>query len=508
MKVRALKSTALLPIAIAVSLFACLCSVAFAEPTRVTVGPESRQPSEKQSQKPEEPAFHRSLWEGSFDTAGDQADAVAKQLKQGLDFRCQEDHGGKKATSTTPAQAPNYALLRECQAREAASKNFGKEAESIHSQQKVMSVVSKVSDAAALAAVGGVIYSEVGVKKGSQAETYESAAKIQRTAGKASYVTGATDLTLGAYAFVAQKRKLEEMQETLNGKGASSGNARLNQSLVNAVEATKKAAYSHMMFGAGKMAAGYASMWLAKRSAEQAESMHSLNELQMLEEMAAARQAAATSPTPASVVMATPVPYYNNNQPVFALPSSTTNTGLAPLPSSPSYYAQSSGGSSSLPKQGVRQPASSGSGGGSGAGGLGGGGGASAQAGTTETAEEAEEPKAKANKEALGSFEAAIAGGMRPFGGSPGEPAKDEAPNFAAMMGLGGQENTKPAATGLSPTQMYSEALEGTEGTEQGSMSGVNGKSQVSLFAITKEKLNKMFQVGNVGMPKNVDVRN
>ncbi len=476
--------------------------------TKITFNPEKRdQPAATNEDKP---AFHRKLWEGSFDRAGDQAGSVANQLEGGLEFDCENQFGGHAKQDNIAARAPNWPALQECQRREAASRGYARQARSIQKQQKVMSVVSKVSDAAAITAVGGVIYSELGMKKQDQADTYESAAKIQRMAGQASYVTGAADLTLGAYAFVAQKRKLEEMQKTLNGKGASTDNAQLNSSLANAVEATKKAAYSHMMYGAGKMAAGYASMHLAKRSAQQAENMKTIQELQDLIAIEQMRRANGIPPTVSMTMPAGgggPAPYMVTNQPTFTFPTSGSS-GLAEVPTTTNYAIPSGG--ASIAMQGMRNPASALSAKDSGLSGGGGGGGASAgdSSGASAPSEgEVNEAKAKTQKDTLDSFATSLSGGLRGFSGSSsGEAAKDEVPNLAAMMNMG--QDAAPVATGLSPTQMYSTALEGTEGMEQGSMSGVNGKSETSLFAITKEKLNKMFQVGNIGIPKELEVKN
>lgn len=480
----------------------CLVAGSSHAGTKVTFDPEKR---DAPARKEEKPAFHRKLWEGSFDRAGDQAGSVAKQLDGGLEFNCEEQFGFKPAAPGRAARPANWAAMSDCKNREAASRGFAKDAKSIQSQQKVMSVVSKVSDVAALASVGGVIYAELGVKKQNQANTYESAANIQRMAGKASYVTGATDLTLGAYAFVAQKRKLENMQKTLNGKGASTDNGNLNSSLTNAVEATKKAAYAHMMYGAGKMAAGYASMWLAKRTEKAAENMKTIQELQEQIEIEKIRAAQNVNPAVIGAWPAgnPPAPTYINNNPIITMPSSGSDSGLAPLPIAPVPVA-SGGASIAMPgRMTASIPASAKAGGGGG-----GGGGASAgdSSGASVPPEEQTAAQAKNHKDALGSFETSLTGGMRAFGGGTAELAKDEAPNMAAL--LGGADGNHQAATGLSPTQMMSTALEGTDGMEQGSMAGVNGKSETSLFVITKDKLNKMFQVGNVGIPKELEVKN
>jgi hypothetical protein len=507
MKLRAFKTTPLLPLSAMAGLCLTLAS-AFSAPTEVTLSEESQAQRQQQQQRREEESvsLDRKLWDGSFDHASDQAKNVADQLRQGVTFKC-EDHGRVDAAGNQ--KKPNWRLYQECKAREEAAQKYAGQARSIQKQQRVMSVVSKVSDAAALTAVGGVIYGELIEKKNDQANTYESAANIQKMAGQASYVTGATDLTLGAYAYVAHKRKLEEMQKNLNGGGAVSGNTTLNNSLTGAIEASKKAAYNHMLYGAGKLAVGYASMWAAKRSQEQADNMNSLEELTMLKQLAANQQAATITAYQGG---SPSVPYYTNNQPTFSFPTSGDNFGLAANPGAVSY-AIPSGGASLAMSGASRAPASAEGAGGKGPGLSGGGGsGAPDSSGASSSQESAaDDVKAKSHKEALGSFETSLTGGVRAFSGGGGSSSSsaEETPSLASMMNLGGPaDQAKPAATGLSPTQMYTDALEGTEGTEQGSMAGVSGKSETSLFVITKEKLNKMFQVGNVGIPKDVEVKN
>lgn len=506
MKNQALKHPSLLLQGLSALLLLLASGSAFAEPTTVTIDPEARN---KPRAKEEKPAFHRKLWTGKFDVAGDHSAAVAKQLEGGLDFECQKNFGPKVIGNIR--KPGNPAALQECEARAAAAQGYGKTASGIAKQQRVMSVISKTSDVAALASVGGVIYAEMGVKKNGQDDTYDSAAKIQRMAGTASYVTGATDLTLGAWAYVAQKRKLEEMQKNLNGDGAQTSNAALNSNLANAVEATKKAAMSHLMWGAGKVAAGYGMMKLAERTEKQAERMRSIQEIQDLQALLAARNAAG-QPVLNAAQLAPPgsatVPYYQNNQPAFAFPT-TGSSGLAPNPGGVNYAIPNGGASVALGN--LRNPASAGfAPKGSGlSGGSGGAGAGSSSGASAPPPGEEDTQKAKAASEAMGNnFVTSLTGGPKPYAGGASEPAKDEMPNLAAMLNPGAGADTQSAATGLSPSQIFSDALEGTEGTEQGSMAGVNGKSENSLFQITREKITKMFQVGNVGAPKDVEVRN
>ncbi|MGZ6337268.1 MAG: hypothetical protein ACXWSL_14975 [Bdellovibrionota bacterium] len=455
------------------------------------------------------PAWHRKLWTGSFDTAADASGAAAKQL-DGLDFGDCERYR-QKGTDNPDG---NVNLYWTCVQRKQASAGYAAQARSIQKQQKMMSVVSKAGDLAAVGAVGATINGEMGVKKNNQADTYSSAANIERMAGTASYVTGAADFSMGAYAYVAQKNKLEQMQKTIAGTSggvkAAASDPAVTSALTNAVEAAKKAAYSHMMWGAGKLAAGYGMMYLAQKSETQAANRASIQDDQMMAAMLAQRQAAGGAlPAAQPALVGGPAPFYQNNTPTFNIPNTSGNSGLAATPAAAAATNAMNNGSStggSAPISGARMPASAGI---SGKGG-GGGGGIADSAGPGAAAEDG--GKEKVAKEAMGSnFEMQLTGGMRPYSGaaSPTAASKEEVPNMAALMGgLNGDAGAKSAATGLSPNQVYQDALEGTEGTEQGSMAGVNGKSDSTLFAITKAKLTKMFQVGNVGIPKNVEVKN
>jgi hypothetical protein len=381
-------------------------------------------------------------------------------------------------------------------------------------------VVSKASDVAAVGAVAGVAYAEIAVKQGSQADTYSSAANIQKTAAQLSYVTGAADFSMGAFAYVAQKKKLEQMKSTITGSEGgvkASSDPAVTNALTNAVEAAKKAAYNHMMWGAGKLAAGYGMMYVAKKSQQQAANM---GEIQADKDVIAALQAqqaqqvaGATSPTPGAPGSAAggAAPFYQNNNPTFTIPGNTAQGASSPASNSASNggTGSSTGGSSPLagltssPAAAARSPASSG--------GLLGSSSASSAPGSEGTkSESATDPgQQKAAKEAIGnSFEMQLTGGMHAFagGGSSASGGKDDVPNIASLMGSMGE--TKTAGTGLSPNALFAAGTEGTDGREQGSMSGVSAKSEISLFDITKAKITKMFEVGNVGIPKDVQVKN
>lgn len=494
-------------------LLACLCEQGAAAGSVVELsedtGPHPPAGAPAKNQEDDSQAWHRQLWTGSFDTAADASGSAARQL-EGLDFgdcnRYLQEQNGK---------APNNNLYWACVQRKQASANYANEARSIQKQQDMMSVISKASDVAAVGAVAGVAYAEMGVKKNNQADTYASAANIQKTAGEVAYVTGAADFSMGAYAYIAQKNKLEAMKNTISGSAGgakASTDPAVTGALTNAVEAAKQAAYAHMMWGAGKLAAGYGMMYVAKKSQDQAARM---GEIQADQDMITALQAQqATGGTSAAANAAVAAasgaaPYYQNNTPSFTLPGTTAaSSTLSSNVVSYGSAGSSTGGSAPLlganasAVTAARNPASTT--------GASGGGGNSTGASSPPAADAAANPpKENTAKEALGSsFEMQLTGGMRSYAGGGGSSSgKDEIPNIASLMG-GGEANAKTAATGLSPTALFQAGTEGTDGQEQGSMSGVNGKSETSLFDITKAKLTKMFQVGNVGIPKNVEVKN
>jgi hypothetical protein len=213
---------------------------------------------------------------------------------------------------------------------------------------------------------------------------------------------------------------------------------------------------------------------------------------------------AATGPTGGAA------PFYQNEAPTFTLPGSggsVLSPSSAPLTYTKPGGGGTTGGSAPLTPEQSRSLASAlGAGKISGGGGGGNGDGSAANKGL-DAADAAGDKAEKSTKEALSSFEMPLTGGVRAYTGSgaPAAAGKDEVPNPAAGMD---PSSPNSAATGISPAQIFQAAEEGTDGTEEGSMSGVSGKSGVSLFEITTAKLTKMFQTGNVGIPKNVEVKN
>lgn len=518
MKVHGLSKKFLLP-ACAAGLVALACASAFAgeEVTFSPVRPDSTA-GQAPPANPDNPSLMREyLWEGSFDRAGDATRAVETKLNGGLDFNCEKYRTGIEGTADQPPLKPDPRAYQACRYRQQQAEAAGAHATSIRQQQRVFSDISKVSDIAAVGAVGATITSELAMKNNSQVSSYEKAARIQKVAGQANYAAGATDLVLGATAFISQKNRLEQMKRELNApiNGYNSDAGQLNSSLTNAIEQSKQAAYSHMLYGAGKMAAGYASIWASKRTARQAENLASIEMSQY--EMAAMPRPAQPATQYVVVGNNTP-PAYLNNTPSFIYPNTSpgsgNNTSPPPLASYPTANAGGTG-SSAAPATAVgsRALASSGAGGRGGlsaaAGGMGGGSGSSSAPPATN--EEKEKEKEKEAKEAVGnSFDIALTGGVRnSFGHSGDSPGGADSPNLGALLGNIAGDGKNASNTNISPNQVYQEATQGLDGNEQqGSMSGVNGRNETSLFDIMRTKITKMIEVGNVGASKTVEVKN
>lgn len=497
------KTTLTIGISTMLALFLCVGS-AMAEGTVITptAADPTAQPQNDPAAAPESedsPSFlRRNTWNSSFDRAGDATRDAEVELKKGIKINCNPEQFKKDGVTDAVVQQQ----VATCEQKNAEAQNFGVEAGKIRSMQRVFADVSRVSDIAAVGSIGAVGYAELVKKNQSQSESLMGAARIQETAGVVSYTTGAADFSMGAYAYMAQKKKLEKMKETLSGV---SGNIQMNaqdvaavKKLAAAAEETKKAAYSHMMYGAGKAAVGYASMWMAKRNRELAASLSSLD------------MSMYPPPAPPSAISQNKpagdggVPYYPNNNVQFILPTETDGASVAP--SSPSAPVVAGGGASVMPTD-FRSLASTGGGkggvssaGSPGSGGAGAGGG-SAPAGEGEVA-------ATAGKEAINQgFEISLSGGSGSRYGGGGEKSKDDAGAGDLLGGLlGGSPDSK--ATGLNPNQLYHDATNDLDGTEEtGSMAGVGSKDR-SLFDSVRLKYHKMSEVGRLQGPGAVEVKN
>lgn len=448
-------------------------------------------------------------FENSFDKSADSVQKLEKNLAPGINYNCSQYLTEYKLEGYDKPFVGSVKVAEECQRRQNLANGFKGEVSSIKGQQRTFAEVSRVGDIAAVGSIGAVAYSEVMHKKGSQADTYHGAAKIETVAGVASYTTGAADVAMGAWAYINQKKKLEQIQETLsgtqNGAKGKSGNSTLDSNVSRAIENTKQAAYNHMLYGMGKVAVGYASMKLAKRSKEQAEMLESIDS------SAYNLPASSISTVSATAGSGGPV-QIQTNQPSFSISTVTaTNTGS----SSGSGSTGSSNGSSAMPSNELRSAVAATKAAASGVGSSSGsssslGGGSSGDGASRDPASLAVEAAVKPSSSgSLGEF--SRGGGAPSFGGGGSHSATDDvAASIGGLMGgiMGGGGEAKGVAATINPDQLYEDGTAGISGNEQGSMAGVNSNSNKTLFEIIKVKNTKALQLGNVQGPSGVEIKN
>lgn len=442
------------------------------------------------------PGFIRNnTWSGSFDRAGDATRAAELELKT-TNVECSEDKF--KTDNATPEVVAQR--MAECQQAQRDAQVYAQDAESIRKMQRTFAHVSRASDIAAVGAIGAVGYAQLIKKDESQAATMEGVAKIQETAGYVSYATGAADISMGAYALAVQKSKLEKMNKALSGVSKSGmklsqADSALVTKIKNAAEQTHKAAVSHMAYGAGKVAVGYASMYLADKNRQIAASLGSIDPY-------ATAVAPVAASTPYVNQGANGTVYYQNNQPNIALPDGTSTSSDNTDTASTGSFTGAGGGASVMPSPDGRQPSSLGKGGG--VGGLGGSAGGAKSSGPESPLEASAEPE-KAKDPAAPETGLNLSGGGGSRYGGGGTAAADEGAPVAQVLDSG-SANSK--ATGVNPNSLYRDAMEGIdEDQAQASMAGVSGSAK-SLFQVVKLKYNKMMEVGRLQGPGAVEVRN
>lgn len=482
-----------LPLAVG-AVFSLSAASVFAETQTVDTSRELNPAQEKANQaNVNEGSFTKGiLWESSFDKASDQTFEAERELKK---TNYANACSAAKAPGISPQQAS--AAKAKCNQLEAELNSFGAEAESIRKTQNIFADVSRAADVAAIGAIGATGYAQLGKRKPTQADSLRSAASIQETAAYVSYAAGAADISMGAYAYAAQKSQLESMEEKLKRANAP---ASVRQKLLNAAEATKAAAYSHMMFGAGKVAVGYASSYLAKQNRKQADALSSISEATSTATGTAAAPSAAPPTGPASSIA------YNNNMPVFSVSTGTlTSTSTAATTGVVATSGSSFASGSRSIASGSGGSLGSAVGGSGGSFGGGSGGGAAAAGDAPKGAEEAAEEAKKEN-----GFEIAHSGGgSARYGGggkSSGGAEKDELPNIGSMLAgaLGGPASS--AATGINPNQVFRDATD-DENAGQGAEAGVSANSH-SLFEVVRNRYFKLVEGGRVQGPGAVQVRN
>jgi hypothetical protein len=491
-----LRKKHLLPLAAGLSLSLSAASVLAEE---LDVGAQEKPVPNGAAAKDEDSKSFLSehLWEGSFDKAGDASRNAEVALKKSNEWKINCSSGTDSSIPAAQAQAASA----RCAALKKEILSYGEEAGSIRSTQRIFADVSKASDIAAVGAIGATAYAQLGKRDPSQSSSLESVAKIQETAGYVSYASGAADISMGAYAYLAQKSKFEEMEEKLRKAKAS---PQLLSKVSAAAEATKQAAYSHMMYGAGKAAFGYASMYMAKQNRKQAEALTSLTP----ETVATATAAATATPTISGATGGSG-PTYNNNQPVFSVGDGTSLSTATAASTSTSPVFSSSGGS--VMRASETRSLSSASGGSFSPGGSGAAGGnstGSSQAPSLEPTEEGEGTAAGGPKG--DTYEMNTLGGSPHYGGGSSKSSSDDAGAITSLLtsALGGGAPDS-AGTGVNPNQVYRDATTdgGMSGEEQGNEAGVSSANR-SLFEVMRNKYSKIIQGGRVMGPGAVEVRN
>jgi hypothetical protein len=260
------------------------------------------------------------------------------------------------------------------------------------------------------------------------------------------------------------------------------------------------------MYGAGKVAAGYAGMKLAERTRKQAAAMESFDATKAyLASLPAGTAAAPVASTSGGGTSGT----FTTNHPSFALATAeeakSVSTVAATSGGGNSSGSSSLFGSGADIKSGNKVTPSTST---ADTSALIGTGGPQAMAKEAEDAQEAATQEAVA-KTAFGFGEFSRGGGGSSFGGAGGKDAGG-AEEIPAAPGIapGATAPGRSVASAINPNQMIEEANAGIEGNEQGSMVGVNGNRERSLFDTIKLKHTKALQVGNVQGPASIEVKN
>jgi len=432
----------------------------------------------------------------TFDTTMDKAGDATRQAEIALKYSMDHLEACKGIDPADPVAS------EKCEQARAERKKFLEETKGIRQTQRIFAHVSRASDVAAVGAIGTVGYQELMKKDTTQSDNLRSVAKIQETAGYVAYTAGAADFSMGAYSFAAHKTRLEKMNELVKkinpSAPLSAEDLNVVTKLTTAAEASKKAAYNHMLYGAGKAAVGYGSMHLAKQNKKIADSLTSL-EIPMQYGYAATPTVSNRNPNAPALI---------NNRPEFFVPNTSITSSLQGTPDTGGggSFGFAGGGASVMSPEGGRTPSSAGGGGlGGGSpsavGGGGSGSGGSSSSGDSPVAEET----AAAPKDPFGSsFELNLmgGGGMGYRGGDSNSSSADSAPADAVT----GAFNTASNATGLNPGNIYDEATEDLTGEEQGSMAGISG-GKSSLFEVVRAKYLKMAEGGRVQGPGDVEVK-
>lgn len=476
------------------SSFAAISALLFALPLAhadeefVVNAPEAKPAKQPNKPKDDDAPSALRLWDGSFDRAAD----ATREVEKHKDIKVSDEScPSQPADLNLGWTEPEIQKYRACEKAKKALKVMSAEAGSIRKEQRVMANVSRVSDVVAVGSVTATLGSQLFMKDETQGASLNKVANIQEVAGYASYATGATDFSLGAYAYLSQKKRLEDVKKNLGS--SISSNPQIQADLENSIEKTKSAAYSHMLYGAGKAAVGFVSMKMAKSNREQAEKLKSL-------------------PAPVPVAM---LPDNLGGGPAFSYPSNGasftvadgSNSGSSLLTNTaPVSSGASSGTGSSVLPEGKRNLASNEKGGLSDAAKPAGSSPAKAPDGGAASASAEEDAPKDATKEALGGFEVALGGGGAPRYSGSTKSATTEENSILGVFGMltkNGDESPKSVATGINPNQLYEDAT-----AEQGEGSSQKNGSEASLFDLIKAKHLKMLGAGRLQRPGEVQIKN
>ncbi len=438
-------------------------------------------------------SFGRKIMGDSFDGASDANQALSSDS---VTINCTTMAFNGPVNETQRKAAIGYCneqLNRTAQSISSTGKKIAKE-------QAMMGDVSRLSNVAAVAAVGATAVAEMGMKDSSQAKSLHSVANIEKTGSTVSYIAGATDIALGSYALLKQKAELKKLQQTISGTQKFAGgkfesnvtNGKSASDIKAAIDATNKAATTHLMMGAGKMMVGMVAGSLAKQNEKAAQNLGALSAVTsgyitstngMAITGTGNNVISVVSAVPATTGASTSDP--NANRLVSTGGASSASPGLA------NTLNNALNKNSGAPSAGITDPA------GVGAAALGAGGSsAKSDLGITAVSDATKSPYRSVGSMDMGGGPSAPRMGGDGGGGSG---APDIGSMVAAMMG---QDPSKQggAATGINPNKIYEDAVSGR--APAGDESGVAKNPDVDLFQMVKTKTIDMLAKGRLLGPR------
>ena len=371
------------------------------------------------------------------------------------------------STTITPAKKDcknNEGETIECEGGE----KIQSQVKGIADQQKTFAAISKASDVVGIAAVGATVYGMA--TAGNQIATMKQAAKVEKVAGYANYAAGATDFTMGAYAYVGQVKKLESLQK-------KSGS---DEKFSDAIEKTKQAAYSHMLMGAGKVAAGYMSMYLSKETKKQVASLASITPGAVGYSQPGVLNASTGYVSPSGASTGTPAPSQvaqTPDSPVKVGSGASQRQSNAVMPEK--AIANPKGNEPASAVSSIRGPASS-----------------SGIASEEKKRQELEGDQFTGNIPSAATGELNLAGGGGGGHAGAGEAKSNNNDLGNLMAGMFGKKEEGSAATGLDPADIYNNATGENRGNVQGSLQSLQSKD--ALFTVVHNVHERALMGGRV----------